>query len=1650
MMRLHNKSAARAITLLALLACTPAALALEAPVIQSATTDNVDAGQPYNYTIAATNNPTSFNATGLPSGLTVNTNNGKITGTTTEVAGSPFKIALSATNAAGTGTATLTLTVKPTQPVITNSPLSANGSFGLPFSYRITASGIPAPTFTASPLPPGLTFGADTISGQPLQSGNTFVTVTATNTKATVSALLTINITSPPVITSPLVIPGAVGQAMSYTIAASNNPTGFAVEPPGFPVGLPLGVNANTGQVTGTPTTAGTFTVVLSATNAVNSSSSPYVFQNSVGKATATVLFAISNPAGAPAITSVLAATGMETVPFVYGITASNAPTQFSVNSGTPLPAGLSLDATTGIISGVPALLVPAIPVTTPVTIIASNNQGSGQATLNITINLAVPQITSDVTTNQVTLSTKPFGYQTTATTFTDPAITANTFSALFNPPIPSGNISMAPVTGLLSGTPTAGDVGSYTVTLTVSNNRGASSAALQLLIVNEVIPGSPPIVITSPLKAAAVAGAPFTYQIIASGAGVYDAEPSPFTFLSGHTLPGHLVIDSTTGLISGTPQLADVGVYTVILFAGVLVNGFPVLATQANLELTILPAPVTPPPPSITSAQAVGVFVGNNLNYTITTAPDPQDPTQNQLPLLFSATGVPLGLGLNPDSMLVLGTPQAQIAGTATQVGISNASVSVLNATGSDTHNVAFTVAPVTITSALTATGQVGVNFTPYVIRASGNPNVFSATGLPPGLSVDVRTGIITGIPVDTNSTNPVVSNVTISASNGYGSASATLAITINPKPAGAPEINLPLTATGTDSVPFTYQITATNSPISFGASGLPLGLSIDTTNGKISGTTSQVGSYSVIITAGNVAGTDAELLALTINQAPPAITSPLSATATLGQPFRYAIQTTGSQPQTYQAAPLPAGLALDANIISGTPTVPGVSAPVTLTVSNLAATVSASLTITVLEAPIFGAVNPATTTLGDSTFSFTVSASGFPAPTLSLDPATLTGTGLTFQAQPPSGMNVQGILRGTPQQAGTLTLHVTATNTAGVATETITVTVNPVAITSPLTLAGVANTPIAPYTITATGNTSTYSATGLPPGLVLNGAVISGTPTAAGTTEVTITAGNGIGQGSATLIVGISTVPGAPAILSGLLLAGTKNLPLSYAILANNSPTSYSATGLPAGLSIDTAAGLISGTPTVSGSFGVTISASNAVGTGSATLRVAIADVAGGPAIGSPLALTVLADTDFTYQITSINGPILAFGASNLPANLSVDTTTGLISGHISLAANGVFQIALSAQNSVATAQATLVLTVLVPTAPSITSPLAVTGGVGVQFSYQITASGFPAPTFAAAPLPPGLSLLAGVITGIPTTAGSYAVTLTATNSVGSDSKTLVITIAPGPPSPPVISSPLTAAGTAGLPFTYTITASGTAPIAFSATGLPPGLTLSGAVISGTPTTEGTYTVTLTAGNSAATDVESLVIVVAPEPDDLDVDGFPNELETALGTDPLNPASTPFDGRPAGVVQAINILDMTVKLNFVASGKDAISIRGALPLNQALSPAGQQITLVVGGIVQRFTLDTRGSSGRGSSTFSLRVPKTLLQGKFSAKLTGDFKSTLSTIGLTNSKVRFVSRTVRVFIMLDKTALYDSEKLLSYTVTAGRFGTAKTVKTKF
>ena len=161
--------------------------------------------------------------------------------------------------------------------------------------------------------------------------------------------------------------------------------------------------------------------------------------------------------------------------------------------------------------------------------------------------------------------------------------------------------------------------------------------------------------------------------------------------------------------------------------------------------------------------------------------------------------------------------------------------------------------------------------------------------------------------------------------------------------------------------------------------------------------------------------------------------------------------------------------------------------------------------------------------------------------------------------------------------------------------------------------------------YTITANNTPTSFNATGLPAGVTVNIAtgVISGTPTTASVSTITISASNAAGSASLTLILTVNAPVSppnpavTPVVTSVATASATVGQPFNYAITANNAPTSFNATGLHASLTVNASTGVISGTPTMTGSSIITISASNAAGTGTLTLTLTVNPSENPPAV-------------------------------------------------------------------------------------------------------------------------------------------------------------------------------------------------------------------------------------------------------------------------------------------------------------------------------------------------------------------------------------------------------------------------------------------------
>src|SRR5882724_6488242 len=287
----------------------------------------------------------------------------------------------------------------------------------------------------------------------------------------------------------------------------------------------------------------------------------------------------------------------------------------------------------------------------------------------------------------------------------------------------------------------------------------------------------------------------------------------------------------------------------------------------------------------------------------------------------------------------------------------------------------------------------------------------------------------------------------------------------------------------------------------------------------------------------------------------------------------------------------------------------------------------------------------------------------------------------------------------------------------------------------------------------------------------------------------------------------VASSALAAKPSITSPITDCGTTGVPYSYQITANQAIISWVAAPLPAGLTVNTSTGLISGTPTVVGTYSIALGATNGNGTGTLLLTLTINAA---PTISS---LSPTCSTAGGPQFTlTVNGTNFV-STSTVKWNVTALTTTFVSSTRLTatvpaslIATAGTASITVASCAATSNAQ-----TFTITAAPVITSPLTACGTIGIAFSYTITATNNPT-SFTASPLPAGLSVntSTGVISGTPTTAGTTNVTITASNGAGpcnTASATLVVTIR----AAPTVSSLSPTCATAGGP-QFTLTVNGT----------------------------------------------------------------------------------------------------------------------------------------------------------------------------------------------------------------------------------------------
>jgi hypothetical protein len=273
----------------------------------------------------------------------LNASTGAITGKPTKAG--TFNFSVTASNSGGTSAAkALTITVSAPAPVISTTSLPGT-TVGAAYTATLAASNSPTKfTLTSGSLPNGLTLNASTgaITGKPTTAGTFKFSVTASNSGGTSAAkALTITVSTPVPVISTTSLPGAtVGEAYTATLAASNSPTKFTLTSGSLPNGLTL--NASTGAITGKPTKAGTFKFSVTASNSGGTSAAKAL----------TITVSVAQ-VQVPVISTTSLPNATVGAAYTATLAASNSPTKFALTGGS-LPSGLTLNASTGAITGKP------------------------------------------------------------------------------------------------------------------------------------------------------------------------------------------------------------------------------------------------------------------------------------------------------------------------------------------------------------------------------------------------------------------------------------------------------------------------------------------------------------------------------------------------------------------------------------------------------------------------------------------------------------------------------------------------------------------------------------------------------------------------------------------------------------------------------------------------------------------------------------------------------------------------------------------------------------------------------------------------------------------------------------------------------------------------------------------------------------------------------------------------------------------------------------------------------------------------------------------------------------------------------------------------------------------------------------------------
>jgi choice-of-anchor A domain-containing protein len=819
----------------------------------------------------------------------------------------------------------------------------------------------------------------------------------------------------------------------------------------------------------------------------------------------------------------------------------------------------------------------------------------------------------------------------------------------------------------------------------------------------------------------------------------------APYSYSVVGTLPAGLTLNATTGAVTGTPTAAGSFSVQVTDAIGEVSTG---CAITINTVLAVSCGSV--------SAGEIGVSFNSG----------PMTVSGGTAPYSYSVVGtLPAGLTLNATTGAVTGTPTA--AGSF--------SVQVKDALGATSTGCAITINTVlAVSCGSVSAGEVGVSFNSGAMTVSGGtaPYSYSVVGtLPTGLTLNTTTGAVTGTPTAAGSFSVQVKDAMGATSTGCAITISTV-LTVSCGSVTAGEVGVSfnsgaMTVSG-GTAPYTFSIVGT----------LPVGLTLNTSTGAVTGTPTASGSFKVQVK--DALGTTSTGCAITISAVLTVSCGSVSA-GEVGVSFNSGAMTVsgGTAPYSYSiVGTLPGGLTLNTTTgaVTGTPTAAGSfsvqvkdALGVTGTSCNCAITINAVLTVScgsITAGEVGVSFNSGAMTVSGGTAPYTFSIVGtLPA-------------GLTLN-------KTTGAVTGTPTAAGSFKVQVK--DALGATSTGCMITINTVLTVSCGSVsAGEVGVSFNSGAMTVSGGTApyTFSIVGtLPAGLTLNtttGAV-TGTPTASGSFKVQVKDALGVTGTSCKCAITISAVL---TVSCGSVSEGEVGVSFNsgaMTVSGGTAPYSYSIVGtLPAGLTLNTTTGAVTGTPKAAGSFKVQVKdARGATSTGCAITISAVLAVSCGSVTAGEVGVS------FNSGAMTVSGGTAPYTFSivgTLPAGLTLNTTTGAVTG--TPTASGSFKVQVKDALGVTGASCNCAITISAVLTVSCGSVSV--GVVGVSFnSGAMTVSGGTAPyTFSiVGTLPAGLTLnkTTGAVTGTPTASGSFKVQVK--DALGATSTGCAITMAAQP---------------------------------------------------------------------------------------------------------------------------------------------------------------------------------------------------------------------------------------------------------------------------